>query len=292
MKWLEVTPLDRLRGDATALELALRGVAPAPPRVVSLVALAHAASTSTPAVPASAGRDAARARMLSAVAEKRALAIRRRRAHGRAAAFAGAAVAGGGLLIASAANGTDPVTLVRDTVHSLPGVVGGDGAERVTLEGTVVAIDADARAFALRTTGGDIRVVTTSETQVLAASGARLAVSDIVAGAAVRVRGVRFSGRAVEAREVVIHSERRPEAAPAEAPRDATATREPAPPAPSPGRDGAGDTTRPPATPTATPTLARGDTPTPERTVADRPEPPPGGRTDQPTPTPTPPSRR
>jgi hypothetical protein len=110
--------------------------------------------------------EAGRSRLRQAV-----LAGRRRQAAGRGlpaqvrgAALSAAALAGTGVLVAGAATGTDPATLVRETVESLPVALpkASPATRTVVLEGTVVGVDE---------TAGIIEVQAEEETLTIDVSG-------------------------------------------------------------------------------------------------------------------------
>lgn len=163
--------------------------------------------------------DAGRARLLTAVEQARN--VQRRRAVGvlpvtiaaggarrgvRGSALAAASVAGGGLLLASAATHTDPVTFVKNAVADFPAfapvfqVADRPVSHAVTLEGTITVVGAT--TFSLQTREGVMQATTSEATTYRGADGVVVGREIVSAGNSVRVRGVVRSGGGTTAETV------------------------------------------------------------------------------------------
>jgi hypothetical protein len=270
----------RVCGEAERLELWLSGAGDPDPELRSLGTVAARCREFALETPEPAGMAVGRAKVLAAVGACSRAAARGYGGRVRGAAVSLAALAGGGLLVAAAATGGDPVHLVRDTLERLPIFAPArPPAGEVTVEGIVIVVRDEGAAFDLLTEGGTIEVSTSGATVWEAVSAAGLA-----EGAALRVRGTRSGSTAIAAQRVALISipsgtgrQRQSEDATAAARQQPAAGRTPSPatregtldssPTPPPRREPTPVPTRSSA---ATPSATR-PPPTPDLSNPDRP---------------------
>lgn len=106
----------------------------------------------------------------------------------RGATFGVAAVAGAGLVVASAASGSNPAVLVADVAREIPRVsFHAAPPADLAIEGEVIASYNDGRTLEVRSHGETFVVESRSETRSVSAEGTPVAASAIEQGANIRV---------------------------------------------------------------------------------------------------------
>jgi hypothetical protein len=200
--------LDRafLNGRATRLERALAGRGTIDDTTAPLLGVAarlYAGATQPVPRPLNAAR--ARLKMLGAVNEQATRAAGSHGAKVRGATLGAAAVAGAGLLMASAATNSNPVGVVRSTVFEFPAMVVGSSAPKatdVTLVGTIVSVDEGGRQVEIDT-GETLVAVDVRDVPVV--ERAADAAAPVTVGSVVEVDGsLRDGDLTVRAREVTV----------------------------------------------------------------------------------------
>ncbi len=113
----------------------------------------------------------------------------------RGATFALAGVAGAGLVVASAASGSNPVVLVADAARELPRIAGyAAPPATVAIEGEVVASHDGGRTLDVRADGETITVEAPKQARSVTSSGTPVSAANIAAGDSVRVTAEREPG--------------------------------------------------------------------------------------------------
>lgn len=164
--------------------------------LVALAAELRATGLATPTeAPSAAAREQLRAAVVSVAANTKQRGVA---ARVRGATFAVAAIAGGGLVIASAASGSNPAVLVADAARELPGI-GRLSAppSSVALEGEVVASRDAGTTLEVRVGDETVTVESPKESRAVVAGGTPVAAADIQQGATVRVTASRDSDTSV-----------------------------------------------------------------------------------------------
>lgn len=177
----------------------------------------------------------------------------------RGATFAVAGVAGAGLVVASAASGSNPVVLVADAARELPRIAGyTPPPATVAIEGEVVASRDGGRTLDVHAEGETITVEAPKQARSVTAAGTPVSTANIAAGDSVRVTAERAPGNStVAAKKIEVLPPALTASAGARPPQDSAPQ---APAVTEPTRDAR------PQTPAATPRPA--DTPKPAATVA------------------------
>jgi len=191
-------------------------------------------------------RQELRAAVLARAREQQAAGAGRRL---RGAALGLAAIAGGGLVVASAASGANPVVLVADAAGHLPLVPSyGAAPDQVAIEGEVIALRDEGRTIEVRTNDETVLVEAPADARKVTAEGTPMASADIATGSTVRVTGTEPKDGPLEAKRIEVVP---PTLAVKPGPVDAGTSTVPS--TPSDGQS-AGVDTKPSATPTRTST--------------------------------------
>jgi hypothetical protein len=132
--------------------------------------------------------EASRAELLATVARGRSAPPARKGGRVRGASLAIAAVAGAGLVVAGAAGGPNPATLVADVARDLPGLAGRSAPPvSVSIEGEVIATRDHGRTLEVRTGATTVVIEAPGRARDITAEGTPFASSMITAGDTVRV---------------------------------------------------------------------------------------------------------
>jgi len=187
------------RGAANRLQGALSGTGEYGPAAAGLARLAgelREVGRAAPALqPSLAAREQLRAAVLAAAAERQGPA---RRGRFRGATLAIAAVAGTGLVVASAASGSNPAVLVAEIARDLPGIPNhAQPPSTVSLEGEVIATHDGGRTLEIRTRDVTVTVESPRETRAITMEGTPLATSAIAEGDTIRVTTAREPGSGI-----------------------------------------------------------------------------------------------